>query len=61
MYRVCEVWDGHVEVEVVVAPGLRAGSHFRFTRDAVASMEQMPAHSSHAAVSSQPAHGLSGV
>jgi hypothetical protein len=60
MYRVCEVRDGLIEVEVVVAPGLRPGSHFRFTPDAVASMEQLPSDSSEAAVSSQPAHGLSG-
>jgi len=59
MYRVCEVRDGFVEVEVVEAPGLRTGSRFRFTVGAVASMEQLPTHSNEPSASSLPAHGLS--
>jgi len=39
IYRVCQCDRDLIAVEVVRAPGLRAGEKFRFTRDAVAAME----------------------
>jgi hypothetical protein len=39
VYRVRGLHQGHVEVEVVHAPGLWAGQRFRFTVDAVAAMD----------------------
>jgi hypothetical protein len=38
-YRICACEGDCVRVEVVVAPGLRAGQHFKFTRGAVELME----------------------
>jgi len=38
-YRIC-AWNEHlVEVEVISAPGLRAGRRFRFRRELVEQME----------------------
>lgn len=39
VYRVCGCEEDCVRVEVVTAPGLRPGQHFKFTRAAVARME----------------------
>jgi hypothetical protein len=39
VYRVCAIEDAHVDVEVIDAPGLQRGQHFRFTRDALLEME----------------------
>ena len=39
LYRVCACEGNYARVEVVEAPGLRAGAHYKFTRAAVALME----------------------
>ncbi len=39
VYEICELDSRFARVEVVRAPGLRAGQHFKFSRDAVALME----------------------
>jgi hypothetical protein len=44
-YRVCDQFSGLVRVEVIAAPGLRAGQRFLFTRQAVAGMEPVPVRS----------------
>jgi hypothetical protein len=43
-YRVREVHEGLVTVEVVKAPGLEPGQRFEFTADAVARMEPVATH-----------------
>jgi hypothetical protein len=45
-YRVREVHDGLVAVEVVKGPGLEPGQRFEFTADAVARMEPVATHAS---------------
>ena len=44
-YRVCDQFSGLVRVEVIAAPGLRAGQRFVFTRQAVGGMEPVPVRS----------------
>lgn len=39
VYRVCDIGDALVEVEVISGPGLNAGQRFCFTREAVLAME----------------------
>jgi hypothetical protein len=39
VYRVCACEGDYVQVEVVTAPGLREGQHFKFSRAAVELME----------------------
>ena len=39
LYRVCACEGNYARVEVVEAPGLRSGAHYKFTRAAVALME----------------------
>jgi hypothetical protein len=39
LYRVCDCEGNYARVEVVQAPGLRPGAHYKFTRTAVEQME----------------------
>lgn len=39
VYRVCACEGNYARVEVVEAPGLRSGAHYKFTRAAVELME----------------------
>jgi hypothetical protein len=43
IYEICELTAQYARVEVVRAPGLRAGQHFKFSRAAVALMELVTA------------------
>ena len=55
LYRVCACEGKHVWVEVVDAPGLKAGQHFKLLRSDVAKMQLVADSSDVPAAAPQPA------
>lgn len=54
LYRICSCDGSYVQVEVIDAPGLQPGQHFKFLRSAVAAMELVAGHETAAEATLEP-------